>query len=368
MSVPFWVGFVGLPAAAILFAITLLAGLLWLVLTTCGARPRRFFAPFFKSFLVLVPLALFVLGPLLPAYLVTRSHHTRGDESFYRGPTIDASGDWILATRERGRNSAQPGEESPANPHAVTLRARDGVELRAYLVRPREEAKPRAVAVLVHGLFRGGLEIEPVGAMFRDLGAAVLLLELRNHGRSDTAVSTFGATERLDVLAAAEFARTEPGLAESPLVVFGVSLGSAAVALATPQIAPPPSAVVLDSPMASLENAADRLLSERIGVPAPFRVGLKSALEVVGGFRFESVVPAAAIARLDPSVRLLVIGGEEDELMPPGDVRAMFDASPAREKSMWIVPGAGHGKSWKVAPDEYRARLAALIEAIAPRS
>lgn len=366
MSVPFWVGFVGLPAAAVLVAIMVLAIVVRVVLWLCGRKPRRYFRTLFRSFVLLVPLSLFVLGPLVPAYLVTRQHHTRSDESFYRGPTIDSSGVWIAAKRSRDRGSDSTREIADTNPFATTLRARDGVGLRGYFVPPRSGERTRAVVVAVHGLFRGGLEIEPVGAMFRDLGAAVLLLELRNHGQSDTAVSAFGSTERLDVLAAIEFVRSKPEYAALPLVVFGVSLGSAAVALALPDVSPPPAAVVLDSPMASLEGAADRLLSERIGVPAPFRVGLKLALEAMGRFRFESTVPARAIASLDPGVRLLVVGGEDDEMMPPDDVREIYEGSPARDKSMWIVPGAGHGKSWKVAPDEYRERLATLLAAIAP--
>jgi pimeloyl-ACP methyl ester carboxylesterase len=116
------------------------------------------------------------------------------------------------------------------------------------------------MAVLVHGIFRGALEIETPGAMLRDLGGEVLLLELRNHGGSEKAPITFGRDEMLDVLTAAEFLQARPEAAGRPLVFFGVSFGTAAAALAAPQLRDL-DGLVLDAPMDDLRATARRLFA-----------------------------------------------------------------------------------------------------------
>lgn len=363
MGIPVWAWMIFTPAIAFLVGLTVLALLVRFVLFCVRARPRRFFRPFYRAHLIVAPLAILICGPVALAYFATHRTLTRGDETFYSGPSIDQDGRWIRVEK-RGRDAKS--ETLEPNSHVVSLRSSDGVSLRGYFVPPPAETPTRAVAVVVHGLFRGAWEIEPVGMMFRELGVAVLLLELRNHGASEAAVCTFGDLERRDVIAAAEYVRTRPETAKLPLVLFGVSLGSAAVSLALESIVPPPDAVILDSPMASLRAAADRMLGDRIAMPQPFRQTLELGLSWVGGVRFDATIPAQAVASLDPSIRLLVIGCEKDETMPPGDAKRVFDAANVRHKELWIVPGAGHGKAWIDAKDEYRARLKELTHAIAP--
>lgn len=364
MGIPVWAWMIFVPAIAFLAGLTVVAALVRLVLFCARARPRRFFRPFYRAHLIVVPLSILICGPVALAYFATHRTLTRGDETFYSGPSIGQDGGWIRVEKKRGREAES--ESLQPNPYAVSLRSSDGVRVRGYFVPPPSGTPTRAVAVIVHGLFRGAWEIEPVGMMFRELGVAVLLLELRNHGASDAAVCTFGDLERRDVIAAAAYVRSRPETANLPLVLFGVSLGSAAVSLALDAIDPPPAAVVLDSPMASLRAAAERLLGDRIAMPQPFRWTLELGLSWVGGVRFDATVPAIAVASLDPSIRLLVIGCEKDETMPPGDAKRVFDAASVTNKELWIVPGAGHGKAWTDAKEEYRARLKEQIDAIAP--
>ncbi|MBK6941426.1 MAG: alpha/beta hydrolase [Planctomycetes bacterium] len=352
---------------------------IWLVLAVLARlglrlarkRPRRFWLPVFGLALVLVPLHVFVTAPNAAAWLAVGMARTRGDEIFYVGPRLGADGHWILQERRSWRDVPADAETAPRDPHEarspfeVWMTAEDGVRVRGFLVPPPDEP-PRFVAVLTHGLWRGALEIETVGSMFRDLGGTVLLLELRNHGRSEHATFTFGRTESSDMIAAVQFVRERAELRDLPLVLFGVSLGSAATALAAPRVERL-AGLVLDAPIDSVGAVADRMVSgRRRMVPSWAWPDLKHALSTWSDTSIDEVSPKVELKRLAPSVRALVIGGADDARCPPEAAQAVFDAIPcaADAKTLWIEPEADHGKVWQVAPDRYREHLHAFIDAI----
>ena len=74
----------------------------------------------------------------------------------------------------------------------------DGVTLCAFRLEAKQEP-PVAVAVLVHGLFRSAMELEPVAAMLHEQGCECWLLDLRNHGGSSRAPFTGGLRELADL-------------------------------------------------------------------------------------------------------------------------------------------------------------------------
>lgn len=362
-----------IPATVFTLATLLLAGLWWLVRTLFRRRPAPgFWRRVAKAHLGLFVLHLFLTVPLVLAIVVGRFGGTRPDESRYTGPRIAADGSWTLQSREslaaEGGPASVP-QAAPKDDHTVWLTARDGVKLRAFLVPPRPspgEDGPRFVAVLVHGRFRGGLEIETPGEMLRDLGGEVLLLELRNHGGSGRARVTFGRDEALDVQAAVEFLRSRPESQGRPLVLYAVSLGTAAVALALPDI-PDVAGLVLDAPMDDLAATARRELGSGPwwrSVREPWASTLLFFAERVAGIPIRSVKPRDALAQLRPETAVLFIGAGIDDRMPPETVRALFDTLPTRpeRKELWIEPEATHGKVWVKAPEEYRRHLALLCQ------
>ena len=200
--------------------------------------------------------------------------------------------------------------------------------------------------------------------MVREIGGETLLLELRNHGGSGRALPTFGRDESLDVLAAVSFLRARPEAQGRPLILFGVSLGTAAAAIAAPQI-PDLAGLVLDAPIDDIEATAGRELKS--GGPAqamlePWASTIIWSARLLGGVPIAEVKPGRALAGLQPQVVVLLIGAGKDDLVPPKSVQALFDALPTLpgRKQIWIEPAATHGKVWVAAPEEYRRRLAQL--------
>jgi len=359
--------------ALVLTLATFVVALLWRLGLALFRQPApRYFRHTLVWHAGLFVFHAFVTVPLLLGFLIPRHVGTRPDERGYEGPILAADGAWRLQSRESLAADHPPGSDpepakDPAKArHAVMLTARDGVRIRAFLVPPQaapEDGGPRFVAVLVHGLFRGSLEIETPGAMFRDLGAEVLLLELRNHGGSGRAQATGGRDETLDVLAAVDFVRSREGTRDRPLVLYAVSMGTAPAALAAPQI-PDLAGLVLDAPMDDLESAVDRFLTSYVSIPQPWAATILWSFHHLGGVPLAAVKPRQALAGLSPQVPVLLIGAGHDVRMPPETVRAIFDGLPTEpdRKTLWIEPDAMHGKVWVAAPDEYRERLARFCD------
>ncbi len=364
------------PAAALTVA-TLLLGLLWLGLASLLKRRKPgAWGRLLRWHLALLVVHAFVTLPVGLAVIAPRFTDTRGDERAYAGPRFASDGTWQLQSRESLAAERPAREAAPTvaarSPFAVDVRARDGAALRGFLVPPASGA-PRFTALLVHGLFRGALELETVGSMLRELGGEVLLLELRRHGGSERRPFTYGRDETQDVLGGVDFLRARPGSSDRPFVLFAVSIGTAPAAMAAAQI-DGLAALVLDAPMDDLRATAERMLSGGEGrggaIPQPFRAILLNAAAALGTIPFDAVKPGAALAALCPDVRVLLIGAGEDTRMPPDTVRAIFDALPtqADRKTLWIDPGAKHGHVWGHDPEGYRARLTTLIgQLLAPR-
>jgi len=338
-------------------------------------KPRPWRRAVLQNLAIAVPLTLMLL-PVALGYAGSRLVRTRPDEAAYQGPRFAADGQWLPQSRDT--LAAEAERKQPVDPvlrasqtrHQLRIVTADGLRLRAFLVPPKVEP-PAARVIMVHGLFRGSLELEPVARMFHDLGAEVLMLELRNHGFSDRAPATYGLKESQDVLAAAQFMQQRPsGDRPPPLVLFGVSLGTAAVALAAPQV-PDLAGLVLDAPMTDLQGAARRDLSRGLGMPGPLASAVVWFIEAWSSFSMDDVHLDRELSKLREDVHVLVIGAGHDRRCPPAVVREVFAsvAAPEDHKELWILETARHGRVWEPKkrggdPEGYRRRLAALLARI----
>ncbi len=312
--------------------------------------------------LILLAPYLFGAFPMFVGWVGSRVVGTRGFEDGYRGPIVDPEGHWIAPPDEEREGRRPRPALDRGNTDPVFFEAEDGVRIRGFYVPPVGATRPSTAWIVVHGLFRNGYEVEPVGRMLHELGAPVLLVELRNHGGSGRSPATFGLAESRDVVAAARWLHEEHGFER--VALFGVSLGSASVALATPRLADRLAGIVLDAPIDDLERVANLTIEGRFGLPWPLAGLILGALEWWSDFEMEAVSPMRELAYLEPSVPVLLIGGSEDFRVRPDDVRALFAGLPTRStrKSMWICDGARHGKVWLTEPGEYARRLEGFLE------
>jgi alpha-beta hydrolase superfamily lysophospholipase len=199
-------------------------------------------------------------------------------------------------------------------------------------------------------LFHGNGEVAPdyddVAPLYRHAGASLMVVDYRGYGWS---TGTPLVSKLLpDVEAVYELlpdVLAEAGLAGSPLIVMGRSLGSAcAVELASRH----PGALkgmIIESGFAHVVP-----LLARLGLPMIDRVGVSDPINNIGKMTLMSVP-------------LLIIHGEEDTLIPVEEGQALHDASPATLKTIKRVRGAGHNDLLYYA-EEYFAAIADFIHCV----
>ncbi len=357
---------------------TVVIALLTALVLFLRKRPvRAFVQKALWAHLFLLVFHAFVSFPGWLGWFGARSLGTRGDERAYDGPRITATGEWLVqsSTTLRAERTTPADEAVIASARALAV-SLPGAELpsggrmtlNAYRV-PATVSPPRAVVVLVHGLFRSALELEAPARMWRDLGCECWLVEQRNHGHSGRATATFGIEEGKDLAAAVAFVQAQSS--GVPVVMFGVSLGTVATSLALPQL-DGIAGVVLDAPVGDVLATAQRMLSlERAGdnrrfftLWEPWCSLAISSLQLWSGVELADVQPERALRGLSPELPILLIGGDGDDKVTPQSVRSLFTSLPMSEgtKELWIVPGAHHGDAWRVVPKEYGARLQAFLQ------
>lgn len=271
----------------------------------------------------------------------------------------DRSDRW--PTQQEGRLWAREGEGFCP----VSVSAPDGLVLRGCSILAAETE--HRWAICMHG-YRDSMEsMGAVARHYAALGWNVLLPDQRGHGRSDGDYVGWGYDERLDLLAWVNLiARRD---SEARIVLHGVSMGAAAVLLATGGPLPKQvKAAVSDCAYTAIEpemkHVLDRRLRKRLSIPVqvPFAV-LFSALRRLtlrrAGYDLRDVAPIEAVAR--SSTPTLFIHGEEDQVVPPAMLGKLYQAARC-PKSFLVVPEAGHTEAVGARPDLYWAAVDSFLE------
>ncbi|RTR04962.1 alpha/beta hydrolase [Halomonas nitroreducens] len=222
---------------------------------------------------------------------------------------------------------------------AVRLRTSDDLTLAAWWI-PAEPA--RATLLFFHG--NAGNISHRLASIrqFHRLGLSVLIVDYRGYGESEGRPSEEGTAR--DARAAWQWLVEERGLAAEEIVLFGRSLGAGVAAELAASLPPGegPGALILESAFRSVPKLGQRLY--------PF-------LPVRWLSRFEYDVERYVTQRSAP---LLVIHSREDEIIPFGEGKAVYEA--AREPKELLVIHGGHNTGFLDSEPEYSAGIAAFLD------
>ena len=105
----------------------------------------------------------------------------------------------------------------------------------------------------------------PEAAVWRELGYDTLLVDFRGSGGSSGQVTTLGYLEAEDVAAACNYARRQLGMTRT--VLYGISIGAAAILRAVARGDVDPAALVLECPFDRLLSTAQNRFAA-MGVPS----------------------------------------------------------------------------------------------------
>ena len=295
-------------------------------------------------FLILLLIALAVLAVSyvcfrMAFYSAPRMPWPEGYVDVPTGPGYDELHDkmvqWVLDMR------ALPQEP-------VSITSFDGLTLTGRFF---EFAPGAPMEIMFHG-YRGNAERDLSGGVERAfrLGRSVLLVDQRASRTSGGNVITFGIHEHKDCLKWVEFAIDHFG-PDVKIILTGISMGAATVMMAAGRDLPENVIGVLadcgySSPREIMEIAIAQMgIPKKLGWPF-VRLGAK----LFGKFDPEEWSPAEALKQA--KVPVIFYHGDADDLVPCYMSRDCYEACASR-KQLVVIPGAGHGLSYALAPEEY---------------
>lgn len=271
-------------------------------------------------------------------------------------------GSEFLMRRPRKANRLRPSDLGYRFEEA-SLKSEDGLSIKAWYLPAASPTNQAIVMAHGHGSNRSGwLESKIELAALHNAGYNLVLVELRRHGESSGEWCTMALHEDRDVRAGLNWALAK---GNATIGLFGNSLGAATVihaAATMPQV----RAVWDDCAYASVQfaviSAAGMLHLPFIHLVAP--AILETAKRRLGE-DLSGGDPDVWIGRLGGKP-VSIVHGLEDPYILAENSRVNYAA--ARDpKSLWLVPGAGHGTAALTAPFQYQRRVTDFFErAFAP--
>ncbi len=320
----------------------ILGFLTWLVLRIFGIRRGGQISKIaLLTWLVSIPLFFFLAAPVLTSNLLFNS-----------------------GTRPMDLDLAETPQSYQRPYQDVRFPSRDGIELSGWFL---DGSPDRPAIVLSHGLFRNRHEMLPRACDLNRQGYPVLLFDFRAHGsrqgRSGPSGVTLGFQERLDVQGAVDYLRSQRSNPE--VVLLGVSMGAVACILAAPQIEPPVSAIIADSPFQNLHETVSRHVRMFLKLPSfPFANVFSWNLARLAGFEADQHDSIAALQKI-PQVPVLLIYGRDDSRMPEETAQAVYRGVSCARKDLAFFEDAGHGGAYEEHPERF---IQTVLNFLNPRS
>lgn len=237
-----------------------------------------------------------------------------------------------------------------------TVTTQDGVDLRGWIVQPKGTPRP-VVFVVMHGYTscKSDPRLLSVIAGLAERGYTVVAFDFRGHGESG-GTTTIGPLEaRYDVPAVLGLVEERfPGY---DIVLLGYSMGAVAGIVAGAAYQGPHRLVIVaDSPYPVLATVVPRWLKSQMGIPEWYgRLVAK-----MGGVLSGQDLDFGPMSLDSIDKPLLVIAGDRDPLVTPGEARAIAAKSCCGEAL--IVEGAGHVEAAQVLGlDNYLDRIESFL-------
>lgn len=224
----------------------------------------------------------------------------------------------------------------------------DGLKLCAKYY---ECKKGAPIELMFHG-YRGLAERDLCGGIQRcfKLGRNAFIVDQRACGNSEGKVITFGINERRDVLTWVDFVINTFGN-DVKIIITGISMGAATVVMASSMDLPKNVIGALaDCGYTSAKDIIQKTVREMHLPPKASYPFVKLGAKIFGHFDVDETSPIEAAKNC--RIPIIFIHGEGDDFVPCYMSEEVYKACTAK-KTLFTVPGAGHGLAYLVRPEEY---------------
>ena len=213
-----------------------------------------------------------------------------------------------------------------------------------------------ALVILFHGYTGEKSGTLAEARVFQQLGFPVLLVDFRGSGDSSESYTTIGYEEAEDVAAAVRYARQH--LSPGKIVLYGQSMGAAAVLRAVHSCGARPDAIIAEAVFDTLLHTVRHRFQAMRTPSFPgaelliFWGGVQGGFN---GFRHNPVDYARSV-----TCPILFLHGAADPRAHVDEARAVYDAVPG-PKEFKEFPGFGHGSAVKADAAEWKQTVSEFL-------
>lgn len=310
---------------------------------------------FFKR-LAWVALSLFVLLNIIIAFHAWKFTHFYDDGGRKnKTPEQMSTGEKIKTILFGVRIAKSVTRTHPAVPYeTVHLRTAEGLQLEGWWI-----PAPAAVGtvILFHGYNGNKGSLFPEADRFRQLGYNTFLLDFRAHGNSEGYTCSVGYKEAEDVKLAWDYVKQQNN---QPVILWGVSMGAAAILKAVPEYKLTPQKLILQCPFATLTDAVKSRM-RAVHLPAfPFSQLVTFWGGVEQGFSGAGFKPENDARQIHMPV--LYFYGQQDIRVTPAETRQVFSHLATPQKKLYIFPKAGHQSFCGKDADAWMKEVTAFLQ------
>jgi len=281
-------------------------------------------------------LVLFVLVNVVTAFHAYKFTH------FYDAsevaPKINADkGKWDIAKEILfGINAVkQPNSiQADTSFETIHLVAADKTTIEGWYFKTDSAVKGTVVMFHGHGGTKSGVMNE--AAEFRKMGYQTFLIDFRAHGNSGGNTCTIGYDEAEDVQLAYQYIK-EKG--EKNIVLWGISMGAAAITKAMNDYPLQPSKIILEMPFGSILEAAEGRIKMMGLSPQPLATLITFWGGAEHGFWAFNMKPSEYAKKMN--VPTLLQWGRNDPRVAESETNLIYEHLPATKKLV-VYENCGH--------------------------
>lgn len=227
----------------------------------------------------------------------------------------------------------------PQQPFEVlSLPTAHGKRLFAWFIPATTQPPAPAVAIL-HGWGANAQMMLPFADALHEAGFAVLVVDARNHGRSDGDGHSSMPKFAEDLSAAVDTLMARPDVDPTRVAVLGHSVGAAAALLCASRRDDIAACVSLAA-FAHPEEVMRRVTARGHIPYVPVGWLINRVVEIAIGHRFADIAPMTTIGRVRCPV--LLGHGTEDTSVPVADARLLLACADNRTCRLVELPGVDH--------------------------
>ncbi len=225
-------------------------------------------------------------------------------------------------------------------------------------------SKDNKTVILVHGLGGNRYSNYPVAEMFLEQGYNVLTYDQRSSNENTAQYTTFGFWEKYDLIDYIDYIRAYAP--EQFLGVWGTSFGgaTAGLALGYSNTVNNIDFLVLDCPVSSMKwMVEEEMRNMDIGIPVSYMTLCGNVVNKLNlGFAYSDAEVSEAVSNIN--IPVLIINSEVDTVTPYFMGKDIYDSIQGENKKIWTVSDSKHTEMWLDHNQEYRDKVAELLESI----